>query len=343
MKNIKKIFIIVFTLLLSVINIYAGGGTRTGTGGAAELLIPVGARGISMGLSNVSSSSGLEALYWNPAGIAKLGNSASATFSHMNYIADIGVEYGAVAANFQNFGVLALSLKSLSIGDIPVTTTTDPDGTGKTFSPQMLTAGISFSRQLTDQVAIGLTTNFVTETLGDVSATSVAFNVGLVYDNLAAVKGLSFGIVLNNFGPKMSYDGSGLYQLADASNLQRSPQYYKITSAAFELPTNFELGFSYKPIVNEMNSLLVSGLFQNNNFSGDEYKIGAEYGYNNTFFIRAGYDMSPKSQTDEYIYGLTAGAGINYDFEGIGVKIDYAFRDVKYFQANHVFQISLGF
>ena len=53
--------------------------------------------------------------------------------------------------------------------------------------------------------------------------------------------------------------------------------------------------------------------------------------------------MSPKSQSDEYIYGLTAGAGINYDVGGLDLKIDYAYRDVKYFNANHVFAVTLGF
>lgn len=343
MKSIKNIFIIVFTLLLLVTNIYAGGGNRTGTGGAAQLLIPVGARGISMGLSNISSASGLEALYWNPAGVAKLTHSVDATFSHMNYIADIGVEYGAVAANFPSFGILSLSLKSISVGDILVTTTQDPDGTGKTFSPQMLTAGLSYSRQLTDQVSVGFTGNLISETIDQVSATNVAFNVGLMYENLAALKGLSFGVVLKNLGPKMQYDGTGLLLEADATALQRNPQYYKTSSASFELPTSFELGFSYKPVIDAMNSVLVSTTFQNNNFSGDEYKFGLEYGYNNMFFVRGGYDMSPKNQVDEYIYGLTAGVGINYDMEGIALKIDYAFRDVKYFDANHIFQVSLGF
>jgi hypothetical protein len=91
-----------------------------------------------------------------------------------------------------------------------------------------------------------------------------------------------------------------------------------------------------------MSSLEVTGVYQNNNFSGDETKLGAEYGYNNTFFVRAGYQFAVQ-ESDNYIYGLTAGAGISYDVGGIDVKIDYAFRDVKYFDGNHIFSVSLGF
>ena len=92
-----------------------------------------------------------------------------------------------------------------------------------------------------------------------------------------------------------------------------------------------------------MNSLQFAGTFQNNNFSGDEYKIGAEYGYNDIFFLRGGYSMSPESQTAEYIYGFTAGAGLHYNLEGISVAVDYAYRDVEFFDGNHIFGVMLGF
>jgi hypothetical protein len=343
MKNIFRIFIIVFTLLLALDASFAGGGNRTGTGGATQLLIPVGPRGIAMGESNVATAYGVEALFWNPAGVAKLQGSAGVMFSHMSYIADIGVEYGVVSANFEGFGIMSLSLKSISVGDIAVTTTQNPDGTGDTFTPQMITAGLSYSRQLTERISVGLTANFITETLGEVSASGLAFNVGVIYDNLADLNGLSFGIVMKNIGPQMKYDGSGLLTLADVTDYSRPPQYYKIDSAPFEMPSTFELGLGYKPVIDEMNSLQFSGTFQNNNFSGDEYKLGAEYGYNNTFFVRGGYQFAPDVESENYLYGFTAGAGINYQLEGIDLKIDYAYRDAQYFDGNHIFAVSLGF
>ena len=343
MKNIFNFLMIVFILLLSLDVVYAGGGNRTGTGGAAELLIPVGPRGIAMGQANISTSYGLESLFWNPAGVAKMNNSSQVMFSHMSYIADIGVEYGAVAANFEGFGTVALSIKALSIGDILVTTTQNPDGTGATFSPQMIVAGLSYSRQLTDRISVGLTTNFISETMGNVSAGGVVFDVGVIYDNLIDLNGLSFGVVLKNIGPQMKYSGSGFLVQADATNLNRSPQPYLIDAAPFEMPSSFELGLGYKPVLDDMNSLQLSGAFQNNNFSGDEYKFGAEYGYNNTFFARVGYQMAPQIESESYLYGLTAGAGINYQVEGIALKIDYAFRDTQYFDGNHVFSVSFGF
>ena len=80
----------------------------TGTAGASELLIPVGPRGIAMGESNIVTASGIEALFWNPAGVSHMTNNAELLFSYMDYIADIGIQYGAVAANFEGFGTISL-------------------------------------------------------------------------------------------------------------------------------------------------------------------------------------------------------------------------------------------
>ena len=88
MKKIIKL-ISVIILLLAVSNVFAGGGKRTGTAGASELLIPVGPRGIAMGESNLVAATGIEALFWNPAGVSHMQNNADVLFSHMSYIADI--------------------------------------------------------------------------------------------------------------------------------------------------------------------------------------------------------------------------------------------------------------
>ncbi len=340
MKNILKI-LLAFILLLAV-DAFAGGGKRTGTGGASELLIPVGPRGIAMAEANISTSTGIEALFWNPAGVALMQNNADVIFSHMSYIADIGVDYGAIAANFEGFGVVSFSIKSLSVGDILITTTSNPDGTGETFSPTFIIAGLSYSRQLTESISVGLTTNFISERMADVSASGVAFDVGVMYKNLADINGLSLGVVIKNLGPEMKYSGGGLFQRGQIDDVNRGPTFYTIDAAAFELPSNFQLGLGYTPVLDEINSLQFSGMYQNNNFSGDEYKIGGEYGYDNTFFVRAGYQLAPQVSED-YIYGFTAGVGIDYEVEGFGFKVDYAFREVEFFDANHIFAVTLGF
>jgi hypothetical protein len=351
MKITLRILVILAIFLIGIDSAFAGGGSRNGTGGATELLIPVGARGISLSGSNIATATGIDALYWNPAGVSHMTNSAYATFSHMNYIADIGVEYGAIAANFEGFGVISLNIKSLNIGTIPITTNEQPDGTGQTYTPQFITAGASYSRELTDRIAIGVTFNYISETISQVSADGFAFDAGVQYSDLGDIQGLSFGLVIKNIGPQMTYAGTGLLVQANPTGstsnpsqaFDRAPSFYAINAASFDLPSSFELGFGYKPQINEMNEVTINANYQNNNFSGDLYNVGGEYCYNKTFFLRAGYAYSPKNQDPNYIYGLTAGAGIDYNLGGVELMVDYAYRHVKFFDANHVFGVTLGF
>ncbi len=344
MNKILCSILAVILLLTAPETLFAGAGNRTGTGGAAQLNIPIGARDLALGGSTVATSSGIEALFWNPAGVAKSSRSANLMFSHMSYIADIGVEYGAVSGNFEGLGTFALSVKSLSIGEILVTTTNNPDGTGETYSPQFFTAGLTYSRILSDRISVGLTANLITERISDVSASGVAFNVGIIYDNLADFSGLSLGVVVKNIGPQMRYDGSGLYQLADVQDQNRPPQYYKIEAASFELPSSIELGLGYKSAMGSEGNLLLSTSYQSNNFSDDEYRLGAEYSYDNTFFIRGGWAFAPTVPDDsKYIFGPSVGAGIQTNLGDADFGIDYAFRDTEFFTGNHTIAIRLGF
>lgn len=344
----KKIFKLtsVIILLLAIGSAFAGGGSRTGTAGANQLLIPVGPRGIAMGESNLVTASGIEALFWNPAGVSHMTNNADVLFSYMSYIADIGVQYGAVAANFEGFGAVSFAVKSLSAGDIAVTTTANPDGTGETYSPTMIVAGLSYSRMLTDAISVGLTANLVTETLAEVSATGVAFDFGVIYNNLADISGLSIGVVAKNFGSEMTFSGTGLYQVVSEPpyNVNR---YLTVQAAPFQMPFNFQLAAGYKRPLDNINSLEFTGIYMNNNFSPDEWKLGAEYGYNNMFFVRAGYqfasDPGESFGDSNYLYGFTAGAGFNYQVEGFSVKVDYAYRYAQFFDGNNVFALTLGF
>src|SRR5574341_1418613 len=134
-KNI--ILILAAFVLIVAASSQAGNSDRSGTAGATELLIPVGARGSALGGSVVANSYGVDAVYWNPAGLAWL-EGTEATGSYLPYIADIDVSYAAIGKNIEDFGAIALSVKAVSIGDIEETTTLYPEGTGSVFNPTLV-------------------------------------------------------------------------------------------------------------------------------------------------------------------------------------------------------------
>lgn len=331
-------------LVLAVSQSFAGAGNRAGTNGASELLIPVGTRDIAMGGSTIATTTGVEAIFWNPAGTAHMKNSADIYFSHMTYFADIGVSYGAISANIEGLGILSLGIKSLAIDAINVTTTRDPDGTGQTFKPQYFTVGLTYSRQVSDRVAVGLTSNLISERLGDVSATGFSFDVGVLYNNLGSVDGLSIGIVVKNIGPQMKFDGTGLLTTATVAGQHRPATQYQLQAATFELPSSIQMGLGYKRQVSDMIAVQGSTTFQSNNFSDDEYKLGMEGSYQDLLFVRAGYNFAQReSEEREYLFGPTAGFGIHSALGSTEISIDYAYRSMKTFEGNHIFSVRLGF
>jgi hypothetical protein len=176
-----------------------------------------------------------------------------------------------------------------------------------------------------------------------VSATGVAFNVGLAYSNLANISGLKFAVVMKNIGPKMSFDGSGLLVDAEALGYTRDPEKYKIDPASFELPSTLELGLGYEMNINEQNNIQVATSFTNANYWGDAYKIGGEYGYNDLFFVRLGYQVTPELPVRKNTFRLSAGFGINYDLGDLNLKLDYGYQDVDPLDDNHVFTVMFGF
>ena len=99
----------------------AGSEDRIGTAGAQELRIPIGSRGSAMGGALVANAKGTEALFWNPAGAAA-GGGTEAMFSHLQYFADMKLEYVAVKTDIEGFGTIGVSAKVLSVGDILKTT-----------------------------------------------------------------------------------------------------------------------------------------------------------------------------------------------------------------------------
>lgn len=336
-------------VLLISIDALAGGRNRAGTNAASELLIPVGARYMATGGASVATVAGIDAIFWNPAGLSRSNAAATAMFSHMQYIADINVEYVAASANFSGFGNLGVSIKTFSFGEIAVTTEDNPDGTGELFSPTFVTFGATYSRALTDRIGVGINVKLVSETLNRVSASGVAFDFGVQYRDLGNISGLSIGVVAKNIGTSMHYDGAGLLRQADVLDVTRPSSLYKVEASNDELPSTIEMGIGYTMSIGETNKVNLVSLFQNNNYDDDEIKVGAEFAFKDLFFLRGGWQFAPDAPNDAtgkenaYIFGPTFGAGFHHEVGGVDVALDYAFRDTNFFSSVNVFSIALGF
>jgi opacity protein-like surface antigen len=335
----KKIILI---LILIATSIYAGDVARKGTTGAEQVLIPVGARGIATGGAFLANITGLESIYYNPAGL-DVYPQTEAMFSYVNHLADINISYFAIGTTLGDIGSIGFDLKTFDFGDIPVTTEDFPDGTGETYSPSFLTLGFTYSKVLTDRISIGTNLKLITENIQNTNATGFALDAGVQYRFSEA---LMIGAAVKNIGSDMNYTGQ---DLADRTEIPgsipgSSSGSYEIITESFQIPSFFQLSLTYALNVDEQNNLLFAGAYTANNSFEDIANLGLEYGFMSNFFVRGGYNFLVQNAS-EYIYGFTFGAGLDYNIGGeVGFVFDYAFRDVKDFPtANHVFTIKLSF
>jgi hypothetical protein len=294
MFQMERIVFILLMLSFSVIETFGGGQNRAGTSAAPELRIPVGARYLALAGSPIANVTGLEAIYWNPAGVDFSPSSANAIFSYRSYIADMNINYVAASGRLGDLGSVGVSFRSLNIGDINVTTMDQPDGTGAKFSPTYFVLGLTYSKMLTDRIAIGANFNIINESIDRASATGFSFDFGVQYRDMLEVQGLDLGIVVKNLGSPIQYSGNALFQLVNDPNASRGPAYLQVDAASAELPSEIAIGLSYNRKFDEENAITVSGTFQNNNYTYDDYKVGLEYSFKDILFVRGGYLWSPQ-------------------------------------------------
>ncbi len=316
----------------------AGGDLKIGSSGAQYLRIPVGSRGSAMGGSAVAFAEGVDAFFWNPAG-ASVMEGTDLMLSRHQYIADINVDYIAAARHVGDAGVLGITAKILSMGEEPVTTTSFPDGTGETFSSSFSVIGLSYARTLTDRVSIGVNTNILYEKIAQQTATGVAVDVGFRYT--PGWHNLTFGGVIKNLGPKMRYDGPGFdLNTPTGTDPNSLPHGTRSRSASFEIPSYVQLGGAYRIMDVQKSMVNVTGTFQSNNFSDDEWRGGVEYAFDQKFFLRGGYNYSNQK---EYLFGPSAGAGFVFNLGDTKVKFDYAWSQSDLFDNDQYFTLQLGF
>ncbi len=317
----------------------AGNPDRIGTAGAQELLIPNSARGLALGSGLVADPGGVEMLFYNPAAIAGV-TGVEAYFSNLKYLADMKKNYIAVAAK-TSFGTIGVSADVLSVGDIEETTEENPEGTGRIFSPTFSTLGLSYARYMTDQVTLGLTAKVVSESVFQIRSTGLAFDAGIQYR--PGPKGVWIGIAVKNFGPNMKFSGSEFESFHRTSgNPYANDRSLASQSAAFELPSYFEMGGRYAHPIENVGELAGYGAFQSNNFNNDSFKLGLEFGYHEVLFVRGGGVLT---QNNDYLFGPSFGIGFSLPIGATSkIVVDYAIRTVPdYFEDNQMLALKFVF
>ena len=277
------------------------------------------------------------ALFYNPAGMARMTNTFHVGFSNTSFIADIS--YNAFSVAFSpsggNYGTFGVSVMSVDYGDIIPTIRDDSDAgysdvTNAKFSPGGLSVGFGYARSFTDRFSVGGQLKLVNQDFGSQFITSttsrsfdestVAFDLGILYNT--GFRSLVLGMSARNFSSEVTY-------------VQNS----------FELPLTFQFGLSMDlidftsmdPNMHSFN-LLVDA--QRPRDFQEHLKVGGEYTLMNMFSLRAG--MAEAFVQDEE-RGFSLGAGLNLAVSNIALTADYSYTDFGVFDSVNRFSIGLGF
>lgn len=344
-------------MLLSVQTAMAGNDDRRGTAGATELLINPWAHSAGWGSASVANVRGIDAFYSNIAGLA-FAEKIEGAYSYTSYFGGkTGTSSGAVINSFGlavrvfDQGVLGVSVMSMSFGDIPITTVESPEPVNGTFAPSMMNLNIAYAHSFTTSIHGGVNIKVINETTDNITGSGFGIDAGIQYVTGAADE-LKFGISLKNWGPSMSFSGTGMsFTFVNRAGNDMTAEY---RSAEMELPTCLNIGASYDFLFEKWNQRLTfAGSFTSNAFLKDNFALGFEYSMLDMFQVRAGYvyqtDIFSESQRSTANTGLCAGASVNVPLakkgsdSKQGLTIDYAYRSAAPLKGSHSIGASFRF
>jgi hypothetical protein len=306
---------------------------KVGTAGAQFLEVGVSARAAAMGDAFTALVDDASAVYYNPAGLALIGR-REAMFTHMSYIADIDFEFFAIALPVGRLGgSLGAAVYYMNIGEMVITDFEHsiPDDNSQTFNPKEYVVSLSYARNLTDRLSIGITGKYVGENYGegiyntttkgyeDFTATGWAADVGTIYNT--GFRGLKIGMTISNFGPDLNFNAG--------------------PSQSYPLPVNFKFGGSINLLQNHSHRAIFAAELSHPNDNEEKYNLGLEYWYNEKFALRLGNQF----ELDSYEGGVSLGGGLRVPFKNqkSELRVDYAFRDFGILESVHRFSFAVAF
>lgn len=281
-----------------------------GSKGAAFLKLGQGAKAIGMGEAFVASADDVNALYWNPAGIAQI-KERELTFMYADWLKEIKYNYLAYAQPVQMLGgVMGGAVTLLDAGSMDGRSEGNiPEGT---FEGKDMAFSVSYARGIREDLSLGTTLKYIRMKIDKKESSGFAADLGCLYK--PGIKNLSLGLAIQNLGPELS-----------AFDKEKN-----------ELPLNFKLGGAYKLLADAL-TIAIDVNFPSDNDTN--FNLGAEYRFKEMIAIRAGYKTLTKDELKSS--GLTYGAGFRLPKVGIG--IDYAFCDYDELGDTHRVSLMAGF
>ncbi len=232
------------------------------------------ARAHSIGDSFSSVASGVDSLYYNPAGVSSL-SSYEVSFSYSHWIQQLDFLNISGKMKLKGIGNVGLGVMALLYDDI--LKVTEKNGVlvqsdEKINSGDYLVVG-HFSRNFGSQISVGVNFKMISETLDTVHLIGVGGDCGVLY---SFSKEMGAGISVLNLG------------IEDAPMLIRA-------------------GMHYQKILSDNITFLLTGGIEKNGGSGIKTGFGGEVTFLDRYTLRAGYRIG------DDLGAFRMGAGVNIE------------------------------
>lgn len=329
--------------------------TRQGTRGANFMHLPISARAAGMAGAVGATVSGPTAWFHNAAGAATTEHIGLALGRESLY-GDMDINMNYLGVSFPLFGGgVGLAVRSLNSGDIERTSEDSPFGdvtNGRFFQWNSMAAQLGYARRITDRLDLGGTVQYISEGLPTARIKWFAFDVGTQFRT--GLFGVVVGGSLQNLGGGAAMNGQLLERGANTNDVSRQTTRYKLFTRTMDLPTSFKFSVADE-LFGTAESLLGRGSGQHTlsaefavNDAVDaaaQAAFGAEYGFKNMVFARAGYRFyndDRKAPGESSLFGASAGFGIRYPVAGRPIRFDYSISAQGDLQNTQIFSIELG-
>lgn len=281
--------------------------------GARFLKIGVGARELAMGSASVAVTDDVNALYWNPAGLARVSQS-QITLTHAEWLLKSRYDFAAVAVPTLRG---AVALGGTHVGYERQEGRDEDRNKSGEFTAADTAFSLGFSRRVSGVMNAGMAVKYLTSRIAAERASGVAFDAGAQY--VLNGKKTSLGFNVRNMGAPLKYID------------QKDP---------LPLTAGLGVGHAFFP------SFLVSSEWQFDAVNR-KHQItgGVEYKLSGVVSLRGGYSSAlslPSTGAQgslERLSGFMGGVGV----EILKTSIDYAFVPFGSLGETHRFSIGARF
>lgn len=282
MKNAATLAAIV----LAVLPLRAGG---VGTSGANFLKTGVGARSLAMAGAAVSTVDDANAIYWNPARLARMTDT-SVTATYASLFEDQSQGFLGGATPFRDLGVFGLGVDYLTVTDIEKRAG-DTEAADSTFKDQEYAVSLSYARKgiLWESLDLGANAKLIQQSLDTHKESAYALDLGAAY--LVTDK-ITTGLTVQNLGSKLGPDS---------------------------LPVLVKAGGDWRLFSDKLTVALDGNAWvTDKRYTGN---AGTEFWLAKPLALRAGYRFG---QGPEHLGGST-GLAVGVGFRLSSLTLDYAF------------------